>query len=114
VTRFTPFLDPEKGRTMRAEVDIYNPPEHGFRISLQKGMTSFVSPLGSGQALESAVLTAAGSQIWGRQGLLKAGMYGTMQLLLQAFDNAPLIPSSAVFSRDGKTFVFMVDTPNEI
>jgi HlyD family secretion protein len=67
VTRVSRWLQPDKSRDMRIEVDLEN-----------------------------------------KDCLLDAGMYGTMTLLLQKFDNARLVPTSAVFERGGKTFVFEV------
>src|SRR5262249_39621053 len=44
-------------------------------------------------------------------GSLQPGMYGTMTLVLQKFDNANLIPSGAVFERSGRTYIFeVIDT----
>ncbi|HYV34667.1 MAG TPA: HlyD family efflux transporter periplasmic adaptor subunit, partial [Gemmataceae bacterium] len=109
VKRFAPILNPDKGRTMPAEVDIYNPPEHSYPLAVKKGVSSFLAPLGSSQALEAATLLAVGREkVWGRPGLLQPGMYGTMQLELQNFEDAWLIPSSAIFSRENKTYVYMV------
>jgi hypothetical protein len=39
---------------------------------------------------------------------LLPGMYGTMRLVLQRFQNAHLIPSGAVFSQGGKSYVYLV------
>src|SRR5262249_34937214 len=62
VTRLSHWLDPDKSRDMRVEVDLDN-----------------------------------------KEGKLKPGMYGSMRLLLQKYDNAYLVPVSAVFERRGKT-----------
>src|SRR5262249_44352760 len=43
-----------------------------------------------------------------KEGLLKPGMYGDMKLFLQSFDKAYLVPSGAVFERDGKAYIFEV------
>jgi HlyD family secretion protein len=42
------------------------------------------------------------------KGVLEPGMYGTMRLLLQKFDKAHLVPTSAVFERGGRTCIFEV------
>jgi multidrug efflux pump subunit AcrA (membrane-fusion protein) len=39
---------------------------------------------------------------------LLPGMYGTMRLVLQRFQNVHLIPSGAVFSQGGKSYVYLV------
>jgi RND family efflux transporter MFP subunit len=67
VTRASHWLEPDKSRDMRIEVDLEN-----------------------------------------KDGLLDPGMYGTMTLVLQEFANAHLVPTSAVFERDGKTYIFEV------
>src|SRR5262249_23540444 len=77
--------------------------------AVQRGVSSFLLPLAAGQPLEVAPLVAAGKRVWGRAGLLKPGMYGTMKLVLQRFDNAVLVPASAVFSRDNKTYIYVVE-----
>lgn len=64
VSRSSQWLDPDKSRDMRVEVDLDN-----------------------------------------KDGRLKAGMYGTMTLVLQRFDRALLLPASAVFVRDGQTYL---------
>jgi multidrug efflux pump subunit AcrA (membrane-fusion protein) len=64
VSRLSHWLDPEKSRDMRVEVDLPN-----------------------------------------KDGRLKVGMYGSMTLVLQRFENAPLLPSSAIFVRGGKTCI---------
>lgn len=61
VSRMSHFLDPEKSRDMRVEVDLPN-----------------------------------------KDGALKVGMYGSMTLLLQRFEQAPLLPASAVVVRGGR------------
>jgi multidrug resistance efflux pump len=110
VTRFAPSLDPEKGRTMRVEVDLYNPPERGYKRSCTKGVAAFLAPLGGVSPLSTACALAAGQRGLGRRGLLKDGMYGTMKLVLEKFENAYVIPSGAVFTRDRKTYMFQVQT----
>lgn len=39
---------------------------------------------------------------------MKPGMYGTMKLVLQKFDNAFLVPCGAVVERGGQTHLFEV------
>ncbi len=108
VTRFAPHLDPEKGRTMRVEVDLYNPPERGYKRSLAKGMSSFLLPLAAAGPHDLPVLMQAGRKVWGRPGLLRPGMYGTMKLVLQRFANPYVIPSSAVFNHHGTPHILQV------
>ncbi len=108
VTRFAPHLDPDKGRTMRVEVDLYNPPERGFKRSTSKALSAFLLPLAAAHPYDVPVLMQVGRQVWGRPGLLRPGMYGTMKLVLQRFGHPYVIPSSAVFTHNGKTHIVQV------
>src|SRR5260370_40143254 len=40
--------------------------------------------------------------------VLEPGMYGTMKLVLQKFEQAYLVPASAVFERGGRACIFEV------
>jgi RND family efflux transporter MFP subunit len=64
VSRLSHYLDPDKSRDMRVEVDLDN-----------------------------------------AAGVLQPGMYGTMKLVLETFHDAYLVPTGAVFERDGKTYI---------
>lgn len=108
VTRFSPYLDPEKGRTMRAEVDIFNPPTRNFNKGLQRAQTTMLTPLAAQGPVQALVLNALSQQQLNRPGILRPGMYGNMRLVLQRFEGANVVPSSAIVSREGKTFVFLV------
>ena len=39
---------------------------------------------------------------------MQPGMYGTMELILQKFENAYLLPASAIIGSGGKTFIVQV------
>lgn len=108
VTRFSPYLDPEKGRTLRAEVDLYNPPELGFKKSCAKGSSAYLFPMAAVNSLQLPPLWLAGQKMISRPGLLRPGMYGSITLFLEKFRNPYLVPSSAVFSQRGKTYVYKV------
>lgn len=79
ISRCSNWLDPSKSRDMRVEVDLVNPTKDGD--SAQPGKDA---------------------------PRLLAGMYGTMKLVLQRFAKVRLVPTSAVFERNGKTYVFEV------
>src|SRR5262249_15606295 len=108
VTRHSRALDTERGRTMRVEVDVYNPPLRGYRRSVREGVCSFLSCLGTSNALGSIALWETGQQLWARPGLLHDGMYGTMKIILQRFRDPYLIPSAAIFTHKGKTSILLV------
>lgn len=108
VTRYSGIYDPEKGRAMRIEVDLYNPPEPSYKRSMLHGVAAFLAPLGGCDSMTEGVLTAAGQSVWGRRGRLQPGMYGTMRLLLQKFENVYLVPCSAYFTQGGRTYILQV------
>src|SRR5262249_17835067 len=60
VTRHSRALDTERGRTMRVEVDIYNPPLRGYRRSVREGVCSFLSSLGTTNAFGTIALWETG------------------------------------------------------
>ena len=68
VTRLSGWLNPDRARDMRVEVDLDN------------------SKLG-----------------------LRAGMYGTMRIVLRRFEDSTILPASAVFARGGKTLICQVE-----
>lgn len=108
VSRFAPYLDPERGRTMQLEVDLYNPPERGYKRSVTRGVSAMLGVLGATGPIEAADLFHAGRTVWNRPGLLRPGMYGTMKLYLQKFNNVYLVPSGAVYSQQDKSYLFLV------
>ncbi len=42
---------------------------------------------------------------------VKVGMYGRVKLVTESVKNAIVVPSSAIVSRDGKNYVFVIATP---
>ncbi|MBI3407984.1 MAG: efflux RND transporter periplasmic adaptor subunit [Planctomycetes bacterium] len=108
VTRHSRALDTERGRTMRVEVDLYNPPLRGYKRSVREGVCSFLSSLGASNALGTIALWETGQQLWARPGLLHDGMYGDMSIILERFRDPYLIPSAAVFTHKGKTCILLV------
>jgi multidrug efflux pump subunit AcrA (membrane-fusion protein) len=68
VTRLSGWLNPDRARDMRVEVDLDN------------------TKLG-----------------------LRVGMYGTMRIVLRRFEEATILPASAVFARGGKTLLCQVE-----
>jgi multidrug efflux pump subunit AcrA (membrane-fusion protein) len=130
VTRYSPSIH-EQDRTMRVEVDLYNGTREGYQKFLLKGMSDFLAPVGLPNATQAMTLLAAGRSSWGdnmkgsmdpfpampekrvsefgrnSRGLLPR-MYGQMKLRLQNFQDAYLIPNSAVFSLGGKKYIMIV------
>lgn len=108
ITRFSPYLDHEKGRTMRIEVDLFNPPTRDFKKAVDRAALAFVTPLASDSPLSAVTLIATGKAEAGRPGLMKPGMYGSMRLVLEKFTGPNIVPSRVVVSRGEKTYVWVV------
>lgn len=108
VSRFAPFLDADRGRTMRLEVDLYNPPDRGYRRSVTKALSAMMGTFAATTPLDAGCLFHAGRSVWNRPGLLRPGMYGTMKLTLQKYSDVHLIPGGAVVSQDGQTYIYVV------
>jgi multidrug resistance efflux pump len=128
VTRYSPSID-SKDRTMRVEVDLFNGNEVRYQRFVGRTVSSFLSPLagshpsevvtlmGSNRYLDSQrrkssedpvpVLPKISGMGAGEKRLLP-GMSGYMRLSLRKFQNAYLLPSSAVFNRGGKPYILIV------
>lgn len=108
VTRFAPYLDPDKGRTVRAEVDIYNPPSRNFKKAVARASAGLLTPLAAQNPLEAVAASGGELGLFAKPGLLKPGMYGTLDLILETFEGKNIVPSSAIFSKGDQTYVFLV------
>lgn len=109
ITRYADWLDKDKGRDMRVEVVIYNPPEPDYAHALQCGMGSLVTSVGGLKPLSIATLLTAGQHVsWGKRGILKDGHYGTMELILQKFEGGYTIPATAIRTEKGETYIYEV------
>jgi len=105
VTRFAPTLNSPTGdRTMRVEVDLYNGTAEEYQKFLKTTAVTREGLKGGELPLFPAVTITSGS----KKIRLLPGMYGDMRLVLKNFKNAELLPSSAVFSRGGVRYVFLV------
>jgi multidrug resistance efflux pump len=124
VTRFSPSVQ-NKDRTMRVEMDLYNGSEADYRKFLLRGIDTVLAPLGTSHLAEVVSLAGASRITWRqhRKGMngfplypdvsgdgasrlvrLLPGMTGYMRLRLPC-ENAYLVPSGAVFSRGGQTYI---------
>jgi multidrug efflux pump subunit AcrA (membrane-fusion protein) len=107
VTRFSPSLEtPEHDRTMRVEMDLFNGSAADYQRLVEQAA-------GNGNAgFKGRVLpafpTVNGQTSAGLDGRLLPGMFGTMRLTLQKFNNARLIPSTALVSQGGRYFLYLV------
>jgi multidrug resistance efflux pump len=113
VTRFPPSLvNPERDRTMLVEVDLWNGSDRKeydakmadekFRSGLKKGMPG--DPR-NGRPIYPEV---KGRLAAGRQLRMLPGMFGEMTLILRKFEDAYMLPSSAVVIEGGNTSIYVV------
>src|SRR5262249_9008978 len=128
VTRRSPAID-VGDRTMRVEVDLYNDGKENYAKFVARGVANFLAPMGASQPAEIVMINAASRMYWARnvKGYtssfplmprvsgkslqdfhLLPGMSGYMRLMLQKFQDCYLIPSSAIFTRGGKPYIFEV------
>jgi HlyD family secretion protein len=105
VTRTSGSLQtPTTDRTMRVEVDLYNRDEASFRLAKAEWDRTGGTGLKSG--IEPVFPRAKGKDVPRRP--LLPGMYGKMTLVLRKFANTYLLPSEAVFTEGGTSYVFIV------
>jgi multidrug efflux pump subunit AcrA (membrane-fusion protein) len=107
VTRYAPSVEtPEHDRTMRVEVDLYNGSPEGYQALLAKEKAAGNADLKSRTLPVFPRVTGMKVPAQGLQ--LLPGLYGKMRLVLNNFKDALLLPSSAVFTRGGKSYVMLV------
>jgi multidrug efflux pump subunit AcrA (membrane-fusion protein) len=127
VTRYSPAID-GADRTMRVELDIFNGTRADFQAFLANTYAEAIAPLGGGTGLgtAAAVLAAERHRQLFRKGVsdgtavcldvpagsglrpLVPGMSAMMRVYLDRVSSAYLLPSSAVFSQGGKTYIMLV------
>jgi multidrug resistance efflux pump len=107
VTRFSPSLiNPEHDRTMRVEVDLFNGDAKTFAALLVKEKAIGNADLKSHKLPSMPLLLG---KLTGEQSFqLLPGQYGSMRLVLHNFKNSYVVPSSAVFSQGGISYVFLI------
>jgi membrane fusion protein (multidrug efflux system) len=108
VTRHSPSLQtPAQDRTMRVEVDLYNRGPKAWEAFKQRVQASNGAVLKDGKL---PVFPTANKDLRDQLGVtrLLPGMYGTMQLVLHNFRNVHLIPSQAIFTKGGKSYIYIV------
>lgn len=131
VTRYSPSIQ-EKDRTMLVEVDLYNGTYKNYEEFITRQMATLVARMGHVYPLDTLTIRASSRDLWlrNRKGfddplplypkvtgkeegqpshVLLPGMFGTMKLVLERFQDCYLIPSSAVFKRGGKEYIALVE-----
>jgi multidrug resistance efflux pump len=129
VTRVAPSILNDD-RTLRVEVDLYNGPPTAFWGFAARGVANWLAPLGATTPLQAALLSKVSQEAWsadarsvsdpfpmlpeikGRdsgQVRLLPGMSGYMRLNLHEFKNVSLIPSQAVYTIGGTSYILLVE-----
>jgi multidrug efflux pump subunit AcrA (membrane-fusion protein) len=107
VSRFSPSLiTASSDRTMLVEVDLWNSSPDKYEPFVKAAKARGLEGL-RGKVLP-VLPSLRGPKGPVAEAQLLPGMYGTMRLMLQSFQNAHLIPTGAVFSQGGKPYVFVV------
>lgn len=127
VTRFSPSIR-GTDRTMRVEVDLFNGTEAEYRQFAAKAIACGLAA-GADAGLSALAPTATGYSLWaenqkgstdrfplcagavtegGPPHRLIPGMGGTARVVLQEFDDVYLIPTSAIFTVGGKSYLLVV------
>jgi multidrug efflux pump subunit AcrA (membrane-fusion protein) len=108
VTRWSRTLqNPSHDRTMRVEVDLYNRGAKSYKAWLAKQKDRNFADVKDGKMPTFPDVSISVRQKLGVARLLP-GMYGTMKVELKSFKGAYLIPTQAVFTKGGKSFIFVV------
>jgi multidrug efflux pump subunit AcrA (membrane-fusion protein) len=110
VTRYSQSLqNPSDDRTMRVEMDLYNRGPKAYRDFLNREKAT-KPPFRGLKGGKMPIFPEVSSRLREKLGItrLMPGMYGTMKLVLRNFRNAHLIPSQAVFSKGGKSYIYLV------
>jgi HlyD family secretion protein len=126
LTRFTPVID-AGDRRVRVEVDLFNGSHEEYQQRTGRSIAAALTSLGVMSPLNAAAstgvdccqlrLTHKGTLDafpscpgWnGGKRHLIPGMNGSMQLVLNQFSDAYLLPASAVFSVGGTPFILVVE-----
>ncbi len=105
VTRFAPTVQ-NSDRTMRVEIDLFNGDEAEFRHladCIRKGGSDRQAK-GSNETMPVRAFAPEES----KSKKLLAGMTGTIKLTLGGFGESHVLPSTAVYSRSGTSYILLV------
>jgi hypothetical protein len=129
VTRFSPYIDPGD-RTMRVEVDVFNgAPQEYARLLTRTAAQTTLAPLVPGNPLAVALAAGAGDlrtkfdhKGWnegvalcprcgdaGGYRQIVPGMTATMRVFLDRFADTYVLPSGAVYSKAGQSYLLLVE-----
>jgi hypothetical protein len=107
VSRFSPSLiNMANDRTMRVEVDLWNYDRAKYQSFIATARANKGADLKGG--VEPLLPQVKGSVDGDVR--LTPGMYGTMRLVLKKLTKVPLIPSAALFTQGGRSYLFLVQS----
>jgi hypothetical protein len=107
VTRYSDTLvNADHDRTMRVEVDLYNDTPAAYQDFASRERTMGFGDLKDHKLPPLPRIEGAAPA--GKSLRLVPGMYGSMRLLLRDLGDSLLLPSTAVFSQGGRSFLFLV------
>jgi len=105
VTRFAPTVQ-NADRTMRVEIDLFNGDDEEFRHlaeCIKKGGPDRQAK-GANQAMPVRAFAPDGA----KSRKLLPGMTGTIKLTIGGFGDSHVLPSTAVYSRSGTSYILLV------
>lgn len=101
VSRFAPSVQ-NADRTMRVEVDLFNGDDAGYQKMASAGKVS--NPKGATDPLPVRAFASGHTA-----GKLLPGMTGTIRLKVGGYGQSFVLPSTAVYSRSGSSYVLLVE-----
>lgn len=101
VTRYAPSVQ-NADRTMRVEVDLFNGDDAGYQRITAAGKVN--TPKGASDRLPARAFSTGHTG-----GKLLPGMTGTMRLKVGGYGQSFVLPTTAVYSRSGTTYVLLVE-----
>jgi HlyD family secretion protein len=101
VTRFAPSVQ-NADRTMRVEVDLFNGDDADYQRMTSAGKVS--NPKGATDRLPVRAFPTGHTA-----GKLLPGMTGTMRLQVGGYGRSFVLPSTAVYSRSGTSYILLVE-----
>lgn len=105
ITRFSPSMQ-NADRTMRVEIDLFNGTEAEYR-QLESVHSSKTDRRTKGS--EDSLPVRAFAANTGQHPQLLPGMTASIKLSLRSFGDSLVLPSSAVYSRSGTSYIMLVD-----
>jgi multidrug efflux pump subunit AcrA (membrane-fusion protein) len=105
ITRFSPSTQ-NADRTMRVEIDLFNGSEEEYRrLKAAHASKTNLSTKGADDILPVRAFAPSTSE----HPRLMPGMTATVKLAMRSFGDSLVLPSSAVYSRSGTSYIMLVE-----